>query len=687
MTNRFPDQNASLQESEQDEDEDEDLPALPEPDPDRTFTGGTRCSFEKPRASGAAYQYSGRIIEGLNQDNIDLAQTIGDAPIPKRALNDNYWRDHPKAYEFKTMLRTIVYQRLRGIQSDAQLERFLDNHPRIALDLGFGTETEQPASLRDFTAPATPHQTTITRTANERFCDAAEMFIDETVREVREYAQEHDHVPALAELWSEDPTVDLSDDPDEEAEEEIDPQSLTKAQIRRLTNEMMRHVAPNLDFQRGKTRRLRKNLFLEVIGHCCLTNSSVYGGGDTYDIYAKPTEEELPHGKTFFDHMKSLSLDEMLEMFDAAIDSMVGAAQDIGHYDRPVDLAIDVTTVGFTGLGKRVSFESISDPEADGLSKREAEETRVAIEKWDLEPVVGETAAKIRQAAFDDPEKQAAAERVKGCVEWVQGTKHNDEEIEYGFQFAACAIAEPTMPMIVGVDPISGRTGEEMADHVSGLVERAQKIVTVDTVYADKAYFSAEVVNQFHHGHGFRTSDRLDVEYVIPIPARQRERRQLLEERWKDLDHAYADGRNDVTVMREYPFGGGANGQNAFTTAVAVPRKDVDEVEDKVEDRVMFATNRQGATPAELHRTMNRYSDRWIIENGFRDVKKFLAKTQSREAEPRLFYFLLGTLLFNCWRLTDSVAKQRLGVHNTEEPIIKFEVFTAAVINSLRPID
>lgn len=624
-----------------------------------------------------------RIIDLLNE-GMSLDEAVAEIDIPFKSFTDSYWKDHPDIYSFGTMLRSFVYGELRGIRYDNDLADFLDDHADIAFRLGFEPEVEDDPcpSLNVYNQPKTPHQTTITRCANKRFKARTEKFIQGVSEEVEAYCREHGHLLELTELWSEDPDKN----PGEE-EDEIDPDGLSKNQIRRLVNEFMRHACPHIDFKRGQSRELRKNLFLEVIAHCSLTGSSVYNGGDAYEIYAKPTDEELPAGKTFFDHMKGLSVEEMLEMFDNAISSMVDAARDVGLYDRPVDIALDVTTLEFTGIGKTFGYDAIADPDDEELKERERSEAKTAIEKWDLEPLVGEDPADIKHANFEDSEKVAAANRVKKCVEWVSGTKEEDEDIEYGFQFAAGAIAEKTCPMLYTIEPISTRDGERMREHVKDAVNRAQELVVVDTVYMDSYYDMAPVHNLFHYGHGFRTSDRFDIDYTLKKKETNRVKNQVLRENYTDLEETYAEGDTPTTISHNFAVGTSTGREKGHTTLVAVEKRDADGVDNKVTDRVVFATNRRHVDGAEAARAINGYRDRWIVENGFKEAKKFLAYTTSPDNKPRVFYFIFAVLLFSMWMLIDRVAKHRLGLEFAGEPLIGFEVFVAAIVDSLRPVD
>ncbi len=661
-------------------------PLQPRPDEIVTDSDGNPVMVEYKRSShpplSPAQLVAQRIIDLLNDDK-SLDEAVAEVDLPFEMFDDPYWEQHPDIYAFETMLRSFIYGELRGIRYDNDLADFLGDHPDIAFRLGFkpDTDAEYP-SLNVYSQPKTPHQTTITRCANKRFLARTEKFIQGVSEEVEAYCREHGHMLELTELWSEDPDKN----PGEE-EDDLDPQGLSKNQIRRLVNELMRHACPNIHLKRGQSWEIRKNLFLEVIAHCSLTNSSVYSGGDVYDIYAKPGDEELPAGKTFFDHIKGISIEEMLEMFDNAISSMVDAAKDVGLYDRPVDIALDVTTIKYTGIGKTFGYEAIANPEGDDLGKREVSEAKTAIEKWELEPIVGEDPVDIKHANFDDPEKVAAANRVKQCVEWVNGTKSEDEDIEYGFQFAAGAIAEKTCPMLYTIEPISSRDGETMREHVRDAINRAQELVVVDTVYMDSYYDMAPVLNLFHYGHGFRTADRFDIEYTVKKKENKRTRNEVLREKYTDLEETFEEGDTATTISHNFSVGASQNSETGHTTLVAVKKRGVEAVEDKVTDRVVFATNRRHVDGAEAKRAIKGYSDRWIIENGFKEAKTFLAETRSSDNRSRLFYFIFAVLLFSMWMLVDRVAKHRLGLQFAGEPLIGFEVFVAAVVNSLRPVD
>lgn len=51
------------------------------------------------------------------------------------------------------------------------------------------------------------------------------------------------------------------------------------------------------------------------------------------------------------------------------------------------------------------------------------------------------------------------------------------------------------------------------------------------------------------------------------------------------------------------------------------------------------------------------YSDRQEIEAGYKQVKRFMAKTTSKNFVLRFFYFTFGCLLYSLWRLIDHLVQ------------------------------
>lgn len=59
-------------------------------------------------------------------------------------------------------------------------------------------------------------------------------------------------------------------------------------------------------------------------------------------------------------------------------------------------------------------------------------------------------------------------------------------------------------------------------------------------------------------------------------------------------------------------------------------------------------------------RVVRRYSHRWAVENGFKQIKSFPVRTISMNYEYRFFNFLYACTLYNVWRLVDTLVKLEL---------------------------
>ncbi|NUC75037.1 transposase [Haloterrigena sp. SYSU A558-1] len=597
-------------------------------------------------------------------------------------FDDPYWNDHPKVYDFQTMLRTFLYAELRGFAHRSHISEFLDDNTNTALDLGFEFE-DGTLEVR------TPHQTVVNECWNDRFNGDVQEYITETVSHVHAWALENRKLLEASEL--EVPNEDDEDD------------DLSKDEIRRIMNELMRHICPNLSFDRDETSIHSDNIFFEVLAHCAFSGSSVYGGGETFE-WMKISDDAPPSGRTFHDHIKDLSLGEQIEMFDNVVESQIETARDMGLYEKAVPLAIDTTTVKSDAFGKRVTFKSIADPEDSDWSKSKRRETYAAIEKWGLECLVGEDPEDIRNADFDDQEKREAAKSIPAVVRYVRGTKSGDEFL-YAWEFAAACIAHPVCPQFIGMKPLGGKA--EFENHVREFVERAQELVPISDVYMDAAYAQVPVFQSFHYGNQFRTNDTMNMPYVMNITENDRVEDAALKENpgGGKFVTRMDENDDDITIINEFRQYSQEHGYGT-TSLVALPKRGVDEVEDPITDRVAFCTNRtdfdaanartllQGPDPsmceseaAKRQARLDRgYGNRWVIENGFQKVKDFLAFTKSGHPGVRLFYMLYASIMFNCWMLVDRTIKERKGIKYESEPQLKAKVFAVIVANYLRPI-
>lgn len=62
------------------------------------------------------------------------------------------------------------------------------------------------------------------------------------------------------------------------------------------------------------------------------------------------------------------------------------------------------------------------------------------------------------------------------------------------------------------------------------------------------------------------------------------------------------------------------------------------------------------------------YRDRQEIEAGYKQVKRFMAKTMSKNFILRFFYFTFACLLYSLWRMIDHLVQVSFTESFTHDP-------------------
>lgn len=250
---------------------------------------------------------------------------------------------------------------------------------------------------------------------------------------------------------------------------------------------------------------------------------------------------------------------------------------------------------------------------------------------------------------------------VKG-MPMVSGTK---EDHERAFKFATLSIVGRNVPIILAIEPVreSSSWDENPSNKihrvVRRLIQRAQEHVPIEMVLCDREFDSIQT---------FQTLSNLGVNYLIPKRISNQER---------DAINQMEEDRMDVAVQTATVHTDGGSHSMRF---LYVPSSSGDGT-------AVFATNRV-VEPAEAEVFCDRYGQRWQIENEYKSIKNdFLAKTASKDYRVRLFYFVFAALLYNIWRLTDSLLKADVDEEMDYAPEITAGMFVEMVSSALVPVD
>lgn len=355
---------------------------------------------------------------------------------------------------------------------------------------------------------------------------------------------------------------------------------------------------------RARNTQYHLNSFIETECTMGLTRTAAEQGSE---IYNDNTDRDGggPGGDIFVEYTKQLERTDVLRMLHNSTGLMLNTAKRHLEFERPATVAIDIT----------------------------------------LLPFYGDT----------DHARQS---------EWIVDTRERpDTEYDWCYRYATIAIVGENVKFVLGVKPV--HEDENMGILVEELLDEALHHVSINTVYADRAFASADVLN---------TLNQCPVRYVIPVPLNSR------------LKNDIRRMTDDVEVTHEYPIHGnvrgGATNEKVRTTRVLLPSI---KGEDDEAGTVAFYTNLDVDDGLEVERkrtekVINRYRRRWGIESAFQSLKTFLPWTSSKESVVRLFHFAFGILLYNMWRLIDFLIQLSIDEYEVRtKPRLKAKRFINAV--------
>jgi hypothetical protein len=278
-------------------------------------------------------------------------------------------------------------------------------------------------------------------------------------------------------------------------------------------------------------------------------------------------------------------------------------------------------------------------------------------------------------------------------VEWVVGAP-DDKNYQWCWKFATATIVGENAHYVVGVEPLGSPQYTDNASYpdntkknyrqgaiVRRLLDRATEHVDIRVVYADRAFYGADVLT---------TLEDRGLFYVIPAPARERLKRK--KESFDALKSGFEDHDDDIPIYVEHDYAiyGGVKGKTTSTRVetnlvLLPPDRDVD-----VKGPQPFVTNLAVDDQIRLDRVstvekIERYSYRGGIETSYKSIKECAAWTSSKEIEVRWFHFGFACVIYNMWLLVDFLTQVRIGVIETAtDPRITLSRFLGALERKLQ---
>lgn len=262
------------------------------------------------------------------------------------------------------------------------------------------------------------------------------------------------------------------------------------------------------------------------------------------------------------------------------------------------------------------------------------------------------------------------------------------------FQWASIQIVGLDIPLVLDARPV--RRGESRAEIVDDLLEGAHEVVpSLDLVMMDREFDSEGVKNacEKHRVHYLNPARKQTNERAVCSRLRDAGKMVGFESQQSIYGHdrkrVYLPALN-TDVFEPAEDAPDDAGEETIQDELIDDFADVIDVEadehstdwyddilddydtpdrgtdEDVEAYALFETNHldldleaadQQALLRKVRRFITRYDDRWGIENGYKQIKRFRVRTTSKDHAYRFFNFTFACSLYNVWRIVDLLVK------------------------------
>jgi len=552
-----------------------------------------------------------------------LWDVISKLSIPIDLLTDH--RDQHKV-EFGTeaMIRAFLYKEIRGF-SQSRLADELETSASLVKSVGFTISDVADA----------PTQQDFSYTWGQ-FSEDTQTIIETAATAIGNVAVEHG---VITEGLVASPPSD-----DDKRAEKVQ-KDYKKEHATKTVRLARKHVLPEFQTGRASHRIYSDEAIWDMFARICERTGSAHSEGE----YGWLTDDELTcHGSTFLRAIKKTATPEDDDA-QFTLDDFMGADA-LPRIGRVRDSVMESFDAATNNIINSIRGETPFDQGRHTVAAIDITHEQFHVWPWE------DKAEGIVKEAFP---------------EMVSGYK-TDGAYKRGFKYATITLVGDHAPIVLGVEPVKedstwepdGSPSFSKVALVDRLLENAERFVDLDEVLFDRGFYSNDVYATVH--------DR-GLIYTSPVPK--------YEDDYDIIENIEAHATADAAVNHDVPFGhGGAVHHHA--EFMYVPSRS-DDADGKY---AVFVTNRDHVDPDEITSVCNGYRRRWDIENQYKGVKNFLPKTFSKDYRIRLCNFVLASLIYNLWRLTDYLIKVALDKQVRSPPVLTAKTFVRALGDFLRDI-
>ena len=432
---------------------------------------------------------------------------------------------------------------------------------------------------------------------------------------------------------------------DEDDEEDEDEKEYTRRKAKKTFKLARKHAFPEFESGRTLNREYDDEQILDMVARICAHEASAHEEGEHAYI---TDDDQTAHGSTILRVLKLFGTPDG-EDTQLTIDEILDDDR-MPDIDRIRD---EIMTAFDSSIENVINTIRGDDP-------------------FDDRKVTAAIDITHQQFTVYPWQDKAAGIPKPNYPRMVSGYK-KDNAYKRGYKYATITLVGDLVPIPLAIEPVKENSNWEEDDApsyskaalVERLLDKALQFVDIDEVMFDRGFYSNDVYAA--------VADR-GLTYLSPVPKYEDDYEVI-----KDIEsHPEAD----AGVKHDVPFG--RDGEVHHTAEFLYVPSSSDDADGKY---AVFVTNRDHVEPDEIEAVCNRYSRRWDIENQYKSIKKFLPRTSSTDYRVRLCNFVLATLFYVLWRLTDYLIKRGKGVEIRSPPEITAKTFVRALGEFLRTVD
>lgn len=496
-----------------------------------------------------------------------------------------------------------------------------------------GRLNNRPSLVKAFGMPHSPRQQTVSDWL-DAFTDDTKRMLKAAANGIVEVAVENDVLPEAF--------ITESLDDAEDAEEQVSDREYQRRETLKVVELARKYAASEFDTHRAENKTYTDEELFDMLARICAHKGSPHSEAQ----FGWLTDDSLTcDDSTFLRALKKFATpaDEEVEFsFDAFCDE--DGMPDIESLQRSVNASFDGATENVINMIREEGvFQSRRNVVAIDITYQ-----RNWVWPWE------DKDAGIPKSDFP---------------RMVSGYK-KDGEIRRGYKFATITLVGDNVPTFLGVEPVKEDSNWEeddapsysKAELVKRLLDKASRFVDIDEVLFDRGFYANGV---------FAAVDDRNLIYTAPVPKYEDDYTNIKQiEQHPDADAAVNHGE-------VFGFEGEKHHE---AERLYVPSRS-DDADGKY---AVFVTNRDHVKPSQIRKVTNRYRRRWDIENQFKSLGEFLPKTSSTDYRVRFCSFVLATLIYNLWRLTDYLIKAEVGMDIRDSPVVTVKTFVRALGEFLR---